>query len=58
MRDYNIDDFASKIAEEIVVAKVASSDLVIDAEGGKKVADFYTEIFNGIAETLAKSTLG
>lgn len=57
MRNYSIDEFAEKATKEIVVAKVASSNLVIDAESGKKVAEFYAEIFNGIAETLGASHL-
>lgn len=57
MRNYGIDEFAAKAAKEIVVAKISTSNISISAEDGKKVAEFYTEIFNGIADTLGESQL-
>lgn len=58
MRTYNIDHFAAEIAKEIVVAHAPSMNIPIDAESGKDIAEFYSQIFNGIAETLGSSYLG
>ncbi len=51
------EELAAKYAQEIVVAKMASnSNFPIDAETGKQIADFYSEIFKGISETLKNSS--
>ena len=47
-----------EIAKDIVVAHASSMNIPVDAESGKDVADFYTQIFNGIAETLGSSKIG
>ena len=47
------EQFAAKYAKEIVVAKAASMNVAIDSIDGKNVADFYTEIYKGIAKALA-----
>ncbi len=57
MRNYEIDKFAANTAKEIVVAMTSSFNFPADAESGKAVSEFYSEIFNGIAETLGNSNL-
>lgn len=57
MRNYKIDDLASRMAQEIVVATAPTLKISADADSGKAVAEFYSEIFNGIAETLGNSKL-
>lgn len=57
MRNFDIDKFAANTAKEIVVAMAPSFQLAIDSESGKDIAEFYSEIFNGIAETLGNSKL-
>lgn len=57
MRNCNIDELSAKMAKEIVVAMAPSFQLAIDSESGKDIAEFYSEIFNGIAETLGESAL-
>lgn len=57
MRDDTIEKIVAEYAKEIVVAKAQHMDLRVNAEGGKNVADFYTEIFKGISETLKNSSL-
>lgn len=57
MREDIIDKTAAEYAKEIVVAKAQQMDLRVNAEGGKNVADFYSEIFKGISETLKNSHL-
>lgn len=47
------EQLAARYAQEIVVAKAASMNIAIDSIDGKNVADFYTEIYKGIAKTLA-----
>ncbi|WP_270750009.1 hypothetical protein [Pseudoruminococcus massiliensis] len=52
-----VEELAAKYAQEIVVAKMTSnSNFPIDAETGKQIADFYSEIFKGISETLKNSS--
>ena len=55
MANFETDKLAAQAAEAIVVAAMPSIRFPIDRDGGKAVADFYSEIFNGIAETLGKS---
>lgn len=57
MRNYEIDKFAANTAKEIVVAMASTFSFPADAESGKAVSEFYSEIFNGIAETLGNSNL-
>ena len=57
LRNYEIDKFAANTAKEIVVAMASSFNFPVDAESGKAVSEFYSEIFNGIAETLGNSNL-
>ena len=57
MRNCNIDELSAKMAQEIVVAMAPSFQLPIDSKSGKDIAEFYSEIFNGIAETLGNSKL-
>lgn len=57
MRNYEIDKIAAQTTKEIVVAMAPSFKLAVDAEEGKAVADFYSAIFNGIADTLGNSKL-
>lgn len=57
MRNFDIDKFAANTAQEIVVAMAPSFQLPIDSKSGKDIAEFYSEIFNGIAETLGNSKL-
>lgn len=57
MRADSIDRLASEYAKEIVVAKAQNMDLKVNAENGKILADFYTELFKGISETLNNSSL-
>lgn len=57
MRNYNIDELSAKMAKEILVAMAPSFKIPIDSESGKAVAEFYSEIFNGIADTLGESAL-
>lgn len=47
-----VEELAASYAKEIVIAKASNTTLGINAEGGKKVAEFYSEIFKGISETL------
>ena len=57
MRNFDIDKFAANTAKEIVVAMAPSIKIPIDSECGQAVAEFYSAIFNGIAETLGNSKL-
>lgn len=57
MRKDTIDKLAAEYAKEIVVAKAQQMDLRVNADGGKNVAAFYSEIFKGISETLNNSNL-
>ena len=57
MRNFDIDKFAANAAKEIVVAMAPSIKIPIDSKSGKDIAEFYSEIFNGIAETLGNSKL-
>ncbi|MBC5729024.1 hypothetical protein H8R91_10930 [Ruminococcus sp. NSJ-71] len=57
MRNYEIDKFAADTAKEIVVAMASSFNFTVDAESGEAISEFYSEIFNGIAETLGNSNL-
>lgn len=57
MREFETDRIASNIAKEIVVAYASSINLPVDADSGKDVADFYSAVFNGIAETLGNSKI-
>ena len=52
-----IDELAAEYAKEIVVAQLSSHNVVIDEENGKYIAEFYSAIFNGISETLKKSSI-
>ena len=47
-----VEELAASYAKEIVMAKISNISLSINAEGGKGVAEFYSEIFKGISETL------
>ena len=38
------------IVKEITVAKLSNSSIAIDAEGGKKVADFMQSIYDKLVE--------
>lgn len=57
MRADLIEKLAAEYAKEIVVANAQRMNLNVCAENGKHVADFYTEIFKGISETLKNSSL-
>jgi hypothetical protein len=57
VRKDNIDKLAAEYAKEIVVAKAQQMDLRVNADGGRNVAAFYSEIFKGISETLNDSNL-
>lgn len=57
MNNIQLDKYASEIAKEIVVAKAGNTTTPMTAEAGKNVADFYTEIFKGISETLKNSNM-
>lgn len=53
MNAISVAEMSAKIASEIVVAKVQDSkEITANKDGGKFVADFYAEVFNGIYETL------
>ena len=53
MNEISVAEISAKMAKEIVVAKVQDSkEISIDQEGGKCVADFYAEVYNGIFEAL------
>lgn len=52
MTDHTIAAKAIEIATEIVAAKVRNSSTPTNAESGKRVAEFYAEIYNGIYNTL------
>lgn len=41
---------ALEITTKLVEAKLSNSGIVINAEGGKAVADFFQEIYNKVAE--------
>lgn len=55
MRLDQIDVYAANAAKEIVIAKMANSNISINAETGKNISKFYEEIYKGIAETLRNS---
>lgn len=52
MKDREIAKLASEYARDIVVAKVPSTQAPVNAESGKAVADFYTEVYKGIYTAL------
>jgi len=52
-----IDELAANIAKEIVVAKMSSSTVLPNAEGGNFVAAFYAAIFDGVSKTLLASSM-
>lgn len=53
MNILSVAEMSAKIASEIVVAKVQDSkEITVNKDGGKFVADFYAEVYNGIYETL------
>lgn len=52
MTDHTIAVKAMEIAAEIVAAKIGNSSTPTNAESGKRVAEFYAEIYNGIYNTL------
>lgn len=55
MNIIDIEKMSAKIASEIVVAKVQDSkEITVSKDGGKFVADFYAEVYNGIYETLKR----
>lgn len=43
---------AKEIAIKIVVAKASNMSANADAEHGKDMANFFTEVYHGIAKTL------
>lgn len=52
MTDHTIAVKTMEIAAEIVAAKIGNSSTSTNAESGKRVAEFYAEIYNGIYNTL------
>ncbi|MDE5993920.1 MAG: hypothetical protein K2G60_00230 [Oscillospiraceae bacterium] len=53
MNSIAVAEMSAKMAKEIVVAKVQDSkEIPVNKEGGKFIADFYAEIYNGIFEAL------
>lgn len=52
MHEITFADTVSKMAKEIVVSKLSNSTISVNAENGKKVAEFYAEIYKGIFEAL------
>lgn len=52
MTDHAIAVKAMEIATEIVAAKIGNTSTSTNAESGKRVAEFYAEIYNGIYKTL------
>lgn len=53
MNQISVAEMSAKMAKEIVVAKVQDSkEISIDQEGGKNVASFYAEVYNGVFEAL------
>lgn len=55
MRFDEIEVYAANAAKEIVIAKMSNLDISINVESGKKIAEFYDEIYKGIAKTLKNS---
>lgn len=44
---------AMEIATEIVVAKIGNASATANAESGKRLAEYYAEIYDGVYNTLA-----
>ena len=57
MRNYSIDELANKVAKDVLVAIAPNLSISIDEKGGKQVAEFYSALFNSIADTLGNSYL-
>lgn len=57
MRNYSIDNMAHNVAKDVLTAIAPTLNVSIDEKGGKQVAEFYSALFNGIADTLADSKL-
>ena len=54
MDKLHLSKLASEYAKEIVIAKMSSSSLSVNADCGKYVADFYKGIYEGILAALEK----
>lgn len=52
MHEATFANIVATMAKEIVVSKMSSSTAIANAESGRKVAEFYDEIYKGIFETL------
>ncbi len=52
MNEIGLADKVSDMAKVIVIAKMSDCRTEVSADGGKQVAEFYSEIYKGIYETL------
>lgn len=52
MQNHEIAKLASEYAKEITVAKIPTNNLGISIQDGKRIAEFYAELYKGIYAAL------